>query len=351
MGQRTRNWGKRLLLGTALMGLLALPVMAEKGQIRQVFGKLGLLPSVSEPPQNPSSPAKVELGNILFFDSRLSGDGKLACVSCHIPGLGWADGRTKGIGYRGKPLPRNVPTLLNAAYYDAFFHDGRTLSLEEQAKGPILNPDEMHGDAEQIAATLKGIPEYRERFHAVFNADPSLDTAAAALAAFERTIVSKNSAFDHWIEGDDGTLSPAARRGLELFTNKADCTSCHKGPNFSDGKYHNIGIPGSGTTDRGRFEVTKKPSDLGAFKTPSLRNVALTGPYMHDGSVTTLFDAVKHYQTVDLDFPNLDPLIDHWDLSDQDVSDIVEFLKALTGEPVPVHLPKLPGYPTLSQGR
>ena len=155
-------------------------------------------------------------------------------------------------------------------------------------------------------------------------------------------MISKNSAFDRWVQGDDDALSPRAKRGLELFTGKADCTACHKGPNFSDDKYHNIGVPGSGTKDKGRFAVTQDPDNLGAFKTPTLRNVALTAPYMHNGSIKTLRDAVKHYEEVDLDFPNIDPLVDHWGLTDDEIDDIVVFLESLTGEPVQVVAPALP---------
>jgi len=325
----------------ALVLLVATPAVGAP-VLREVFGGLTLLPDVQDPPENPTTPAKVELGKRLFFDPRLSGDGKLACISCHVPGLGWADGRAKGSGFQGKELSRNVPSILNSAYYSGFFHDGRAASLEEQALGPLFNPDEMNATASQVVATLSGIPEYRKRFQDAFGTEPSIEGVGKALAAFERTLVSKNSAFDRWVQGEDDALSPQAKRGLELFTGKADCTACHKGPNFSDDKFHNIGIPGSGTTDKGRFDVTGDPDDLGAFKTPTLRNVALTAPYMHDGSIKTLREAVAHYEEVDLDFPNLDPLIDHWGLTEDEIDDIVVFLESLTGEQVRVDPPVLP---------
>lgn len=337
-----KTFPKRPLVALAALGaLVATPALGAPA-LREVFGDLGLLPDVQAPASNPSTPAKIELGKRLFFDPRLSGDGKLACVSCHVPGLGWADGRATGIGFQGKALTRNVPSVLNAAYYVDFFHDGRAGSLEDQALGPLFNPDEMNATASQVIRTLSGIPEYRQRFQEAFGTAPTIEGVGKALATFERTLISKNSAFDRWVQGDDSAMSSRAQRGLELFTGKADCTACHKGSNFSDDKYHNIGIPGSGTTDKGRFEVTREPDDLGAFKTPSLRNVALTGPYMHDGSIKTLREAVKHYEEVDLDFPNLDPLIDHWGLTDDEVDDIVVFLESLTGEPVRVAPPSLP---------
>lgn len=328
------------VLGVTLV--VALPGRGLAKQVREVFGELGLLPPVEEPASNPGTPAKVELGKILFFDPRLSGDGKLACVSCHVPALGWADGRVTGIGTGGQKLSRNVPTLLNSAYYRGFFHDGRAGSLEEQVLGPLLNPLEMNADPEQVVRTLSGIPEYRKRFQEAFGEEPSVEGVGKALAAFERTLVSKNSAFDRWVQGDDSALSPQAKRGLEVFTGKADCTACHKGPNFSDGEFHNIGVPGSGTLDKGRYDVTRNPNDLGAFKTPSLRNVALTAPYMHNGSIATLREAVKHYEEVDMDFPNLDPLIENWGMTDRDIDDVVAFLESLTGEPVLVQPPRLP---------
>ncbi|MNR87076.1 Cytochrome c551 peroxidase precursor [compost metagenome] len=320
---------------------VAAPAVGAPG-LREVFGGLSILPEVASPPSNPLTPAKVELGKTLFFDPRLSGDGSLACVSCHVPGLAWADGRAKGVGYQGKELSRNVPSLLNAAYYVGFFHDGRAGTLEEQALGPLFNPDEMNATASQVVSTLTGIPEYRARFQEAFGTEPSVETLGKALAAFERTLISKDSAFDRWVSGEEGALSPQAKRGLDLFTGKADCTACHKGPNFSDDKFHNIGVPGSGTRDKGRFEVTRDPDDLGAFKTPSLRNVALTAPYMHNGSIKTLHEAVKHYEEVDLDFPNLDPLIDHWGLTDEEIDAVVAFLESLTGKPPKVEAPRLP---------
>jgi cytochrome c peroxidase len=333
---------RRSLWAIATLGVLVAAPALGAPTLREVFGGLGLLPEVDSPSSNPTTPAKVELGKQLFFDPRLSGNGKLACISCHVPGLGWADGRATGVGFEGKILKRNVPSVLNAAYYSGFFHDGRAGSLEEQALGPLFNPDEMNATASQVVSTLSGIPEYRTRFKEAFGTEPTIDGVGKALAAFERTLISKNSAFDRWVQGDDLAMSPQAQRGLELFTGKADCTACHKGSNFSDDKYHNIGVPGSGTTDKGRFDVTRDPDDMGAFKTPSLRNVALTGPYMHDGSISTLREAVKHYEDVDLDFPNLDPLIDHWGLTDEEIDDVVAFLKSLTGEPVRVDTPALP---------
>lgn len=333
---------RRGLWAIATLGVLVAAPALGAPSLREVFGGLGLLPDVNVPYANPTTPAKVELGKRLFFEPRLSGDGKLACVSCHVPGLGWADGRSTGIGFQGRALKRNVPSVLNAAYYSGFFHDGRAGSLEEQALGPLFNPDEMNATASQVVATLSRIPGYRQRFQEAFGTEPTIDGVGKALAAFERTLISKDSAFDRWVQGDDAAMTPQARRGLELFTGKADCTACHKGSNFSDDKYHNIGVAGSGTKDKGRFDVTGDPDDLGAFKTPSLRNVALTGPYMHDGSIATLREAVKHYEEVDLDFPNIDPLIDHWGLTDEEIDDVVAFLESLTGEPLEIEVPRLP---------
>lgn len=324
-----RRMGSKLVLPLLGIGLLASPAIAES-QVRELFADLGLLKEVKHPADNPTSPAKVALGKRLFFDPRLSGDGKQSCATCHIPALGWADGRPTGIGFQGKVLPRNTPTVLNSAYYQSFFWDGRASSLEEQALGPLYSPDEMNTTPEQLAKTLEDAKDYYEAFQEVYGTKPTIDGAVKAIAAFQRTLTSHDSPFDRWVRGDDDAMSPAAKRGLRLFMGKADCTACHKGPTLSDDKFHNIGVPGSGTTDKGRFDVTKNPEDLGAFRTPGLRNVALTAPYMHDGSIKTLRETVKHYEDFDPNFPNLDPLVEKHDLTEQEIDDIVAFMEALT---------------------
>ena len=321
--------GRKLAPALLVMSLVAAPALAESS-VRELFADLGLLKEVKHPENNPATPAKIALGKRLFFDPRLSGDGKQSCATCHIPALGWADGRPTGVGFQGKVLPRNTPTVLNSAHYSSMFWDGRAGSLEEQALGPLYNPDEMNTTPEKLAATLAKAEDYRQPFKEAFGTEPTIDGTAKALAAFQRSLSTTDSPFDRWVRGDKEAMTPPAKRGLKLFMGKADCTACLKGPTLSDDKYHNIGIPGSGTKDLGRYAITKDPDDLGAFRTPGLRNVALTAPYMHDGSLKTLRETVKHYEDFDPTFPNLDPLVEKHHLTEQEIDDIVAFMEALT---------------------
>lgn len=335
------DWSRTSLLALGAVLLVAGAADAQQLKIKPEWD-LRPLPAVKHPADNPSTPAKVELGKMLFFDPRLSGDGSLSCASCHMPSQGWGDGRRTGAGFKGKVLDRNTPTVINAAYYKTQFWDGRAPSLEEQATGPMFNPNEMNSTPEKVVTVLNGIPEYRKRFKKVFGAEPSVDRAAAAIAAFERTIVSGPSDFDRYLQGDKTALSASARRGFRVFTRDADCIACHRGPNFTDDKFYNIGVPGSGDKDKGRYAVTHKRKDMGAFKTTGLRDVAVTGPYMHDGSMKNLRAAVKHYEKVELSYPNLSPKIKRWGMTSDDIDDVVEFLKALSGPPIKVAPPKLP---------
>jgi cytochrome c peroxidase len=321
--------GRQLTPGLLLLAIVTMPALAQS-QVRDLFADLGVLKDVRHPEDNPSTPAKVALGKRLFFDPRLSGDGKQSCATCHIPALGWADGRALGVGFQGKTLARNTPTVLNSAHYSTMFWDGRAGSLEEQALGPLFNPDEMNTTPEQLAATLANAKDYQQPFQEVFGTSPSVDGAAKALATFQRSLSSSNSPFDRWVRGENDAMTPQAKRGLKLFMGKADCTACHKGPTLSDDKFHNIGVPGSGSKDLGRYAVTKDPEDWGAFRTPGLRNVALTAPYMHDGSQKTLRETVKHYEDFDPNFTNLDPLVEKHHLTEAEIDDIVAFLEALT---------------------
>lgn len=335
------DWSKTGAVTVAAVLLAAGAAQAQQLKIKPEWG-LRPLPAVEAPGDNPTTPAKIALGKMLFFDPRLSGDGTLSCASCHMPSKGWGDGRPTGIGFRGKVLDRNTPTVINSAFYKTQFWDGRAPSLEEQATGPMFNPNEMNSTPEKVVKALNGIPEYRKRFNKVFGAEPSVEGAAAAIAAFERTIVSGPSAFDRYLQGDKKALSASARRGFRVFTRDADCIACHQGPNFTDDKFYNIGVPGSGDKDKGRYAITRNRKDMGAFKTTGLRDVALTGPYMHDGSMKTLRAAVKHYEKVELSYPNLSSKIKRWGMTSEDIDDVVNFLKALSGPPIKVTPPKLP---------
>ncbi|MCW5773811.1 MAG: c-type cytochrome, partial [Rhodospirillaceae bacterium] len=252
--------------------------------------------AVPFPADNPYSEAKAALGRRLFFDPRLSGGGTLSCAGCHDPAKNWSDGRKTGRGERGQVLKRRTPSLWNLAWGEKLFWDGRADSLEHQATMPIDNPDEMDRRPDELAAWLRTVPEYRAAFAAAFpDAGPiTKEMLAKALATYERTLVSPPAPFDRWIEGDEAAISDSAKRGFRLFAGKANCAACHKGWAFTDSAFHDIGLPGD---DRGRGPVLGLPAADHAFKTPSLRDVAKRGPYMHDGSLTTLAAVIAHYET------------------------------------------------------
>jgi len=309
---------------------------------------LGQLPKVSIPSSNLQFAAKVELGKLLFFDPRLSKNNSLSCASCHVPTAGFADPRQFSTGMAGKQGGRNAPPVLNAAYNELQFWDGRAGSLEEQALGPIQNPIEMTDETTDttLASVVKkigAVSEYQKHFRDVFGTDVSVDGIARAIAAFERTLISTNSPFDRYVAGDKKALSDAAQRGLGLFSGKARCVLCHNGPNFTDNKFHNIGVPQTGPQkeDVGRYAVTKRASDRGAFKTPSLRSVALTAPYMHTGGFKTLEEVMEFYNKGGEAGAGKDALITALNLTPQEKKDLVEFMKSLTGD-LKVTAPKLP---------
>jgi cytochrome c peroxidase len=294
----------------------------------------GLVP-VFFPPDNPYTPEKAELGWLLYFDKRLSADGTVACASCHDPKFAFTDGQALPTGIRGQKVPRHSPTVINRAFSVEQFWDGRAPTLEEQAKGPIANPLEMGNSLENVVKTVRGVSGYRERFKKVFGTDElTIDHMVKAIATFERTVLSGNSAYDRFKAGDKTALSESQQNGMKIFfSNKARCDSCHEGINFTNGKFANIGIGmDKPEPDLGRFNVTKREEDKGAFKTPTLRDVALTAPYMHDGRFKTLEEVVDHYDKGGIPNKWLHQDVRKLDLSVQEKKDLVEFLKALTGD-------------------
>ncbi len=300
------------------------------------------LPPVPIPADNPPTAESIALGRKLFFDVRLSADDTVSCATCHNPQLSFTDGLpgSKGIGKRiGR---RNAPTVLNSAYYSSFFWDGRAASLEQQAGFPIANPDEMGQSHELSIKKFEKIPEYKKEFEQVFGPGRlTIEKIEMALASYERTLLSGDSPFDRYMYGrDDSALSPEALRGLKLFMDKkrGNCSTCHTigetYATFSDGKFHNLGagLNSKGElTDLGRYEQTKVEADRGAFRTPDLRNVATTAPYMHDGSLKTLKDVVDFYDGGGSANPQLDPEIKELKLNERERADLVAFLESLTG--------------------
>ena len=300
---------------------------------RKLPGGIGALPAMAV-----AESRKVELGRLLFFDRRLSGDRQSSCATCHRPDKGFADGLPTAIGFGGKVLRRHTPTVLNSAYNDAQFWDGRASTLEEQAVGPITAVDEMNlPDENELVSRLSGVARYRELFAQVFHAPPSRRRAVEAIAAYERTLTTGNSRFDRFARGDGGALSEGEKRGLLLFVGKAACSQCHLGPNFTDNQFHNIGLHGhaGAEPDLGRYGVTHDAAARGAFKTPTLRNVALTSPFMHDGSLPTLRDVVDYYDKGGEKNDHKSEKIFKLGLSEDEKRDLIAFLETLTGSATP----------------
>lgn len=297
------------------------------------------------PSDNPLTQEKIELGKQLYFDKRLSIDNTVSCATCHDPQKGWSNGDAVATGIKGLKGGRSSPTIINSGYQYFQFWDGRAKDLEGQALGPIENPIEMGLSLDELEKRLNQIDGYVQQFDKVFGTKPNSDGVAKAIAAFERTVLSGNAPYDQFKAGDKGALSEAAERGRIVFFNKAQCSACHSGPNFTDGGFHNIGIGmDKKTPDVGRFEISKLEGDKGSFKTPTLREIAKTAPYMHDGSLKTLEDVVEYYNKGGNKNPQLDEEIFPLKLTDQQKKDLVIFLKeGLASKQYPdVKPPKLP---------
>jgi cytochrome c peroxidase len=292
------------------------------------------LPPLVWPTNNPYSAEKVELGRYLYFDRRLSADDTVSCASCHDPGHGFTDGAAVSTGIRGQKGNRSAPTILNRGYSLAQFWDGRAATLEDQAKGPMANPIEMGNTHEAIASKVAKIQGYHAMFARAFGSqEVTIDHMAMAIACFERTVLSGNAPYDKYKRGIKSALTAAQVRGMAVFFDKAMCDKCHEGANFTLNAYANIGV---GTDkpepDVGRYAVTHDPRDWGVFKTPTLREIEHTAPYMHDGSLKTLDEVVEFYNKGGISNKNLDANIKPLHLSDQQKQDLVAFLKSLSGE-------------------
>lgn len=361
-----------MVLSFALMvGLLVVPEFAIAQKLLKLAIPLGLPAdtwSYYVPRTNPMTEAKIELGRKLFFDAQLSADGKVSCASCHDPKLAFGDAKPVAEGIGGKLGTRNSPSLLNAMFYPNQFWDGRAEGLEDQAIQPLTNPIEMgNASYDQVVARLKTLPEYRAEFQVVFGGEVTIARVGQAISAYERTLVSGDSPFDRFNAGDQSAMSDAAKRGLTVFRGRGRCSRCHTFsealPFFTDFQYHNTGVAMNdprfdklsriafdvvdteqakevidrlaqqpGGEELGRVRFSYVVFDIGAFRTPTLRNIALTAPYFHDGSARTLADVVKFYneggkQNVAREW-DLAPLA----LTDQEQRDLVAFLESLTGK-------------------
>jgi len=355
--------GPWILAAVLLLQPCALPAAEEAIELPVPPGVLP--PEI--PADNPPTVAKVELGRKLYFDTRLSTDGSVACATCHDPGHGFADPRGKptSAGVGGALGTRNAPTSLNAAFLASQFWDGREPTLEAQAVQPLINPIE-HGFADHpaVVARLRGLADYPPLFAKAFGTDEvTIERVGQAIASFERTLLSLDAPIDRYLAGDESAISASAKRGWELFNGKARCNTCHGRidvlPLFTDDLFHNIGVGvqhiefdavarkaaasvqegrtvdelalgDAEASELGRFLVTGEPKDMGAFKTPQLRNVALTAPYMHDGSEATLADVIAYYDRGGNDNPYLDGGMRPLGLTEQEKADLVELMKTFT---------------------
>lgn len=322
-------------------GLLQ-PAARPIGQPVEIKVPLGLPPVVA-PADNPPTAETIALGRRLYYDPVLSADNTVSCASCHDPEHGFADTTPTSAGVQKKLGGRNSPTVFNTAYLPLQFWDGRAPTLERQAEGPVQNPVEMANTLAEVEKRLNADPSYRAEFERAFG--PGLITyemAGKAIASFERSVLSGNSPFDRWYYGhDEKAVSDSVKRGFKVFTDaqKGNCAACHtvgdKYALFTDGKFHNVGVGADsrGFADNGRFDVTKDPKDRGLFKTPTLRHIAQTGPYMHDGSLKDFKQVVDFYIGGGNSNPNLDKEVHALDfLSGQERADLEAFLKSLTGE-------------------
>ncbi len=289
---------------------------------------------IEYPEDEPPSAAEIKLGAQLFFDTRLSLENNRSCASCHNPDLGFGDGLRKSASSNDTPLLRHTPSLYNLAWNQVFSWDGAISSLEEQALMPVVAVAEMNLPIAKLEKRLNGVPGYRQAFLAVYNdADINKTHIARALAAYLRSLTSTNSAFDAYLAGDKQALSPEARRGLALFEGKAQCNQCHDGANFSDESFHSLGIDDH---DLGRGGVLKEPSLNHTFKTPGLRNITRSAPYMHDGSQPSLESVIRFYNEGGGPAAHKDKLVKKLDLSERDIADLLAFLGALNSNDIVV---------------
>lgn len=298
---------------------------------------LGLDSDLAIPADNPLTSAKAELGSFLYFDKRLSKDATVSCATCHHPNKGWSDQQPVSTGFQGSKGTRNAPTVVNATYMALQFWDGRAKTLEEQSLGPIVNPVEMANTHEAMVGTLQKIAGYGPLFQRAFGTpEVTKERVAQAIASFERTLLGGNSRFDRYAAGDKTALSEAESRGRELFFGKANCTRCHVGSNFSDSDFHNLGVGmRAPNPDLGRYEVTRDEKDKGAFKTPTVRDLSRTAPYMHDGSQKTLEEVIDFYDRGGEANPYLDFRVVKLNLTAQEKADLLTFLKSLDSDPYP----------------
>lgn len=324
------------------MSLLILQCAAamtdDVSRLRQAYNRPSEIPF---PANNPYTPEKAALGKALYFEPRLSGAENMNCASCHNPSFGWESPNKTAIGAQNTRLARQAPTILNVAWVHPFFWDGRAATAEAQATGPIEAPVEMNLPIAEAVKRLDAIPDYKAWFARAFpGRGVKPDTIAEAIATYERTIVASYAPFDAWIDGDEKALSDSAKRGFVLFNGKAECAGCHSGWNFTDNKFHDIGTTAT-DVGRGKYEPANIKAQY-AFKTPTLRDTAQRAPYMHAGQLQTLEEVMVHYVSGGIDRPSRSPLMKPVSLTRDEIADVIEFMKSLTGAKQVVAMPVLP---------
>jgi cytochrome c peroxidase len=314
-----------------MLELLSWMLLLVGGQGLQI--PLGLDSYMPIPEENPLTPKKAALGRELFRDPLLSRDHKVSCATCHDPARGFSDHRPVAVGVFGRQGNRRVPRIVNRGYGKAFFWDGRIATLEEQVLQPILSSKEMDLTLEEAVARLDGVPRYRKLFREIFEREISAPDLARALASYVRTILAGDSPYDRHLQGNAEALSEEARLGLRIFRGKGNCTLCHLGPNLTDESFHNTGIAwrDGKFDDDGRHVVTRNDRERGSFKTPTLREVARTPPYMHDGSLPTLEEVIAYYDRGGNRNPQLDPEIRPLGLTEEERRVLATFLRSLSG--------------------
>lgn len=331
------------LVGHASAADVALtrPLPISQSELDALKQRYARPPQIPFPADNVFSEEKRMLGDALFFDPRLSKSGTISCASCHNPALGWADGLPVGIGRKANKLRRHSPTILDLAWAPALFWDGRADTLETQATIPMMASAEMGMTEKLVLDRIDATPGYRPMFEAAFpGKEIGMAEIAAAIATFERTVVSARAPFDRWVEGDETAIGESAKRGFVTFNTNANCAVCHSGWRFTNDGFQDIGLPGG---DRGRGALVSGIVELQhAFKTPTLRNVARTAPYMHDGSLKTLDAVIRHYEGNFIKRPSLSPDMHAIVLTDQERADLRAFLMTLTGEGSQATIPVLP---------
>jgi cytochrome c peroxidase len=303
------------------------------------WSELGQLPESPVVVYKDSLQHKIELGKTLFFDTRLSASGKISCATCHQPELNWTDGKEKSTGHEGAVTKRNSPTIQNSWFYNRLFWDGRARDLQDQAFAPIVSESEMGSDMPDVMRKLRRINGYKDLFKKAFGdeqVDP--DRMTEAIAVFEKTIVSSRSRFDEFLAGNKKALTNSEIRGLHIFRTKAKCMNCHSGPLFTDNSFHNIGFSGN---DDGYYKVSHKEEDIGKFKTPSLRDVMKTGPWMHDGKEKDMAAIIEKFNTANA-ATGTSKLLKPLHLTEREKTDLLAFLAAISARPADFLKPVLP---------